>query len=932
MKRARVRLRHPLRRGILRRVRGFVLVLGFLLLLRVAVARGFLLLGVVVRVCVVGEGLLRLGFLSLGDGVDVRVRLREELCEFLRALAAQRERGGRWDGWFGFDGGDGEADEQLDGFGRVDVNHLAELRHLPAGTDVGEIQTFVLPRVFELLRLEVGQDVLRRAGELFQGNPRGGIARLPDQPRVREQQAAPRSVLAHVPNLVLEALEFHRRRDGPLVVEPVLDLDEIHHVRQNLVRRPRAVDVVAHLRVHGPNRRVAEVVLGQSVTHVLLQVVVSNRQSRRDLRALLRGRELLVIDAPGVRIDESPLRPREHRRVIHLDDEHLIRAMARVRERLGLVMIVREPVQDPTLLHAILPLHAFLDEHHHEIVRHGSRRVEVPFRLQTELRGIVVRRLAKQRAGIHQRHVVLLREFSRGGGFPRRRGAHHGDAKRPTTVHARGEIPPGPAEPPRGGHRHRPRLSRRDRLLEPREPGFMLLVLEHDVVQRHRLAAILEAHLAARLLELRRGFLSAFVENLLGFARGDEVSSVLVGVGGVREKDVHGVESRGAHRRRARRVRLEHGHLPLLRQAFHLAGGGAVHHLDRGVLLELVVPLAVPDDDLGALQKSTLLRHRGERLVVHEGVMDAVEFVLLRRAGGDDEREPELVRELLQQRLERLLATRADGAGDDEGHGRRGHHRRMRARRRRLDVRVRQLQLLVHHDVGEKSLLLEPLHLPRDLIQPRGDLRVHRRERLLVILRGRIRGRAVLANLRRAKALLQRVHARGHHEHERAVRHLRLDGPRAGHVHVQDGNLTRVRHRLERLSRRPVHRRRFRRLRRLRRFRLLVTRGRLRLRVFAFVRRGAAARDVFDEFALGDVRRERLFVDEVVVRPVLLAVLGGARRVTHHQSERVRVFLHEHGDERRLTHPRGTAHDDRFRNFGEVRLGVLGRDDVRSLR
>ena len=38
-----------------------------------------------------------------------------------------------------------------------------------------------------------------------------------------------------------------------------------------------------------------------------------------------------MIDAPGVRVDKSPLRPREHRRVIHLEDEHLIRAMARVR-------------------------------------------------------------------------------------------------------------------------------------------------------------------------------------------------------------------------------------------------------------------------------------------------------------------------------------------------------------------------------------------------------------------------------------------------------------------------------------------------------------------------------------------------------------------------------------------------------------------------
>ena len=122
-----------------------------------------------------------------------------------------------------------------------------------------------------------------------------------------------------------------------------------------------------------------------------------------------------MIDAPGVRVDKSPLRPREHRRVIHLEDEHLIRAMARVRERFRLVMIMREPVQDPPLLHAILPLDALLDEHHHEIVRHGSRRVEVPFRLHTELRGIIVRRLAKQRAGIHQRHVVLFREFSRRG-------------------------------------------------------------------------------------------------------------------------------------------------------------------------------------------------------------------------------------------------------------------------------------------------------------------------------------------------------------------------------------------------------------------------------------------------------------------------------------------------------------------------------------
>ena len=290
MKRARVRLRRPLRRRLRRRVRVFVLVLGILFLVRVPVVRGILFLvrvvGVVpgvVGVGVFGSGLLRLGFLSLGDGVDVRVRLREELREFLRALAAQRERGGLRDGWFGFHGGDGEADEQLDGFGRVDVYHLAELRHLPPGTDVGEIQTLVLPRVFELLGLEIGQDVFRRAGELFQGNPDGWVARLPDQPRIREQQAASRSVLAHVPNLVLQALEFHRRRDVPLVVKPVLDLDEIHHVRQYLARRPRAVDVVAHLRVHGTNRRVAEVVLGQPVAYVFLQVVVSNRQSRRDL-------------------------------------------------------------------------------------------------------------------------------------------------------------------------------------------------------------------------------------------------------------------------------------------------------------------------------------------------------------------------------------------------------------------------------------------------------------------------------------------------------------------------------------------------------------------------------------------------------------------------------------------------------------------------
>ena len=76
--------------------------------------------------------------------------------------------------------------------------------------------------------------------------------------------------------------------------------------------------------------------------------------------------------------------------------------------------------------------------------------------------------------------------------------------------------------------------------------------------------------------------------------------------------------------------------------------------------------------------------------------------------------------------------------------------------------------------------------------------------------------------------------------------------------------------------RRPRRRRGSRGFREFREFRLvprrfhLVPRGfRLRLRVFDLV---TAARDVFDEFSLGDVRRERLVVDEVVVRPVFLAV------------------------------------------------------------
>ena len=113
------------------------------------------------------------------------------------------------------------------------------------------------------------------------------------------------------------------------------------------------------LREERPDGRVAKVVLGEPVLDVILVgVVVPDRQSLRNLLALLQlvaRRELLVEHPAREGIDEPASGPGENRLVIDLDDANLIRFVPRVEQRLGLVVVVGETVENPPAHHAVVP-------------------------------------------------------------------------------------------------------------------------------------------------------------------------------------------------------------------------------------------------------------------------------------------------------------------------------------------------------------------------------------------------------------------------------------------------------------------------------------------------------------------------------------------------------------------------------------------------
>ena len=95
----------------------------------------------------------------------------------------------------------------------------------------------------------------------------------------------------------------------------------------------------------------------------------------------------------------------------------------------------------------------------------------------------------------------------------------------------------------------------------------------------------------------------------------------------VREEDEEGVESGGAHGGRPRGVGLEHGHLPLDAQSLNLGEGRPVRDGDWRIANVLVDPLAVTDDDLGALQELALLGLGVEGCLVDEPVVHAVDLL-----------------------------------------------------------------------------------------------------------------------------------------------------------------------------------------------------------------------------------------------------------------------------------------------------------------
>ena len=790
------------------------------------------------------------------------------------------------------------------------------MNHLRARSQVEHVQTLILRRVRVHVRLAVHEDVLRRLLELREVDPDRLRARFAHHPGLGQPQETHPPILHHVENLVLLARQPQRGRARERVVEDVLDLYERLDRASDLRDRLPAVDVVRRRRKQRSHRRVGEIKLREAVPDVDLDVVVSNRQPLLHLAPFLRGRVRFVINPVRDRIYEPTARAVEHGRVVDLDDDHFVRGVPGVNERLGLVVVVRKPVENPPSGHAVLLLDPVLHERHHEIIRHDPGAVEVPLRLLTELGRVVVRSLAKQVTGVDERHVERLGELARGGGFAARRGADDRRAEGLASVLSDARVPPRTAEAPYRVHGHHGRHLGRDRFFESRVPRRVRFVRQD--VAKHRLGfpsadAFGDLDDAAGGRELRDRFFDAFLQSLrvrLPRLRGDVLSVRRGVVLRVREEDEYRVEAGGAHRRRARGVRLHDRHLPFQTDAFELARGGAVHHRDRRVADVFARPLAVADDDFRALDEFPGVDVRVKRLARDEGVVHAVNLPILGLARRAREREPKLIRELLQELFEHDRFVRPGRARDDQGLRRRGDDRRVRPPDRGLQVPVREVNLVVDDDVREQVRVVvvrEDLHVNRRGVEFLDDFRGIFRFRGLAVGVFALRGRRRFRRRRRLLPFRERrvqkpaavlLHVRRRDVAVRAVGVLSLQPARGvdGDV-AQHGDLLVVRRRLHGGERRSEE--------------LAVLLGRLRER----------ARD--------DLRFERRAVDKVKAHAVLFPFRGRARRVSNHVHELTLVLFEELIPQRLFPDVFGAADDHRLRRLLSL-ARIPRRDDVRA--
>ena len=115
-------------------------------------------------------------------------------------------------------------------------------------------------------------------------------------------------------------------------------------------RAPGAVDVLARRGVQGPHRRVAEVVLGEAVPHVLLQVAVANRQAPlREEPSPRRERRWYTSPVTG-----SIRRPSVRSSTLAWSTSSTNTLSGSCSQRRRLVKVMREPVENPTSRDAIL--------------------------------------------------------------------------------------------------------------------------------------------------------------------------------------------------------------------------------------------------------------------------------------------------------------------------------------------------------------------------------------------------------------------------------------------------------------------------------------------------------------------------------------------------------------------------------------------------
>ena len=607
--------------------------------------------------------------------------------------------------------------------------------HLRAGAQVELVQPGVAVRVRELVRAgpERVCKILRRLCEVLDVNPNRGFSSVGvDKRRFPDEYAAPSSIHARVQHLVLEQRQVTGVGDVPRVVLAVLEGDKFFHFLINFVDGFGAVEEVRRRREERSHGRVAKVVLGEPVLDVVLVgVVVPDRQPRGHLLALLvlvDGCELLVVDFPRERVDQPTSGSRKNGLVVNLNHDELIRLEPGVQQRRGLVVVMREAVEDPPANHAVVAAQSVRHERHHEIVWNRFRGIEVPLRLDAQLRRVIVRGVAQERAGIDVRDVQRLREPLRDGALAGRRGSDDGDAGGFVPVDADARVPSSAAEAPHRPRRHGGWRGVRDGLLEPRVPRAVRLVLEHAVVHalgdgvRRSVLGALDHFI--RRFELGLRFEGSIAESLRRLAGVREIALVLTSVvRRVREEHEEGVETRGAHRGGARGVRLQHRHLTRHAQLLNLGERRPVHHRDRRVADVFVDPLAVPNDDLGALQELAVLSLGLERLFVHEPVVNAVDLAGFRRSRGCGQGKSKRFWKFLKQSLEHVLLPRTQRAGYDERLGRRNHELGMDSRDRALQVAVREFRGVVQgdNDVGEESVFVAAGHRSGNLVQSLGD-------------------------------------------------------------------------------------------------------------------------------------------------------------------------------------------------------------------